>query len=229
MLKLKEALDARAPGDVVEVTASDPGFGRDVAAWCRSTGHELLATQPLPCGILARVRKAAAAPAAPASAAPARPRKKTIVVFSGDLDRVMAALVLANGALAMGDEVTLFFTFWGLSAIRRESAVATPGKGALDRMFGWMLPRGLRRLTLSKMHMAGMGTAMMKHVMRQKRVASPQEMLAGARQLGLRLVACSMSMEVMGLRREELLEDVEIGGAATFLAEADQSNVTLFV
>jgi len=137
--------------------------------------------------------------------------------------------VLANGALAMGDEVTLFFTFWGLSAIRKERAVATTGKGLLDRMFGWMLPRGLNRLTLSKMHMAGMGTAMMKHVMAQKHVDSPQQLLAKARKQGLKLVACSMSMDVMGLRQEELLDGVEIGGAATFLAEADQSNVTLFV
>jgi peroxiredoxin family protein len=141
----------------------------------------------------------------------------------------MASLVLANGALAMGDEVTLFFTFWGLSAIRKEQAVATAGKTLLDRMFGWMLPRGLGRLTLSKMHMAGMGTAMMKHVMATKRVASPQELLASARQQGLKLVACSMSMDVMGLRQEELLDGVELGGAAAFLAEADQSNVTLFV
>jgi peroxiredoxin family protein len=160
--------------------------------------------------------------------APAR-RKKTFVVFSGDFDRVMAALVMANGALAMGDEVTLFFTFWGLSAIRRENAVPPTDKALLDRMFGWMLPRGLGRLTLSKMNLGGMGTAMMKHVMARKKVSSPQELLASARTQGIKLVACSMSMDVMGLRIEELLDGVEVGGVATFLAEADQSNVTLFV
>ena len=230
MMRLKEAIASAAVGDGVEISASDPGFARDLAAWCRSTGHELVETHPIPSGTCARVRKAApGVVAAPASAAPAGRRKKTFVVFSGDLDRVMAAFVLANGALAMGDEVTIFFTFWGLSAIRKEQAVATSGKGLLDRMFGWMLPRGLGRLTLSKMHMAGMGTAMMKHVMAQKQVASPQELLASARKQGLKLVACSMSMDVMGLRPEELLDGVEIGGAATFLAEADESNVTLFV
>ena len=230
MMRLKEAIAAVAVGDLIEIRASDPGFARDLAAWCHSTGHELVESQPIPSGICARVRKMALTAGGAANpAASARRRKKTFVVFSGDLDRVMAAFVLANGALAMGDEVTLFFTFWGLSAIRKEQAVATSGKGLLDRMFGWMLPRGLSRLTLSKMHMAGMGTAMMKHVMAQKQVASPQELLASARKQGLKLVACSMSMDVMGLRREELLDGVEIGGAATFLAEADESNVTLFV
>ena len=230
MMRLKETIAVAAVGDGVEISASDPGFARDLAAWCRATGHELVETHPIPSGTCARVRKAApVVAAAPASAAPSGHHKKTFVVFSGDLDRVMAAFVLANGALAMGDEVTLFFTFWGLSAIRKEQAVATSGKGLLDRMFGWMLPRGLGRLTLSKMHMAGMGTAMMKHVMAKKQVASPQELLASARKQGLKLVACSMSMDVMGLRPEELLDGVEIGGAATFLAEADESNVTLFV
>ena len=228
--RLTETMAAAAVGDLVEISASDPGFPRDMEAWCRAKGHELLQIGPVPGGVLARIRKNAMVPAAtPGAPAPAGRRKKTFVVFSGDLDRVMAAFVLANGALSMGDEVTLFFTFWGLSAIRKEQAVATAGKGLLDRMFGWMLPRGLSRLSLSKMHMAGMGTAMMKHVMAQKHVDTPQQLLASARKQGLKLVACSMSMDVMGLRQEELLDGVEIGGAAAFLTEADQSNVTLFV
>jgi len=229
--RLTEAISAAAVGDLVEISASDPGFPRDMEAWCRAKGHELLQTRPVPGGVMARIRKNAIAPVAIPSgtSVPAGRRKKTFVVFSGDLDRVMAAFVLANGALAMGDEVTLFFTFWGLSAIRKEQSVATTGKGLLDRMFGWMLPRGLSRLKLSKMHMAGMGTAMMKHVMAQKHVDTPQQLLTNARKQGLKLVACSMSMDVMGLRQEELLDGVEIGGAAAFLAEADQSNVTLFV
>ena len=229
--RLTETIAAAAVGDRIVISASDPGFPRDMEAWCRAKGHELLQIRAVAGGVQARIRKNAPAPMTASSGAPAPAgrRKKTFVVFSGDLDRVMAAFVLANGALAMGDEVTLFFTFWGLSAIRKEQAVATPGKGLLDRMFGWMLPRGLSRLTLSKMHMAGMGTAMMKHVMAQKHVDTPQQLLSNARRQGLKLVACSMSMDVMGLRQEELLDGVEVGGAATFLAEADQSNVTLFV
>lgn len=230
IVRLNEALAAAAAGDRIEIRASDPGFGRDIEAWCRSRGHELLETRSIPGGVSATVRKQGSetATAPSASVAPAR-RKKTFVVFSGDFDRVMAALVMANGALAMGDEVTLFFTFWGLSAIRRENAVPPTDKALLDRMFGWMLPRGLGRLTLSKMNLGGMGTAMMKHVMARKKVSSPQELLASARTQGIKLVACSMSMDVMGLRIEELLDGVEVGGVATFLAEADQSNVTLFV
>ena len=228
MMRLREAVQAAAVGDCIEIHASDPGFARDLGAWSRATGHELVESHPIPNGVSARIRKAAPAAAPAAIVAPAR-RKKTFVVFSGDFDRVMGALVLASGALAMGDEVTLFFTFWGLSAIRKEAAVATPGKGLLDRLFGWMLPRGLSRLKLSRLNMGGMGTAMMKHVMAQKRVASPQELLADARRHGLKLVACSMSMDVMGLRREELLDGVEIGGAVDFLSEANESNMTLLV
>ena len=229
--RLTEAMATVAVGDLIEIRASDPGFPRDMEAWCRSKGHELLQITSIPGGVVARIRKQAPQSVAASSGTSVSGgrRKKTFVVFSGDLDRVMAAFVLANGALSMGDEVTLFFTFWGLSAIRKEQAVATTGKGILDRMFGWMLPRGLKRLTLSKMHMGGMGTAMMKHVMAQKHVETPQQLLANARKQGLKLVACSMSMDVMGLRQEELLDGVEIGGAAAFLAEADQSNVTLFV
>jgi tRNA 2-thiouridine synthesizing protein A len=177
-----------------------------------------------------RIRKNAARPDDASAAVPAARRRKTLVVFSGDLDRVLAALVIANGALAMGDQVTLFFTFWGLCALRREKLDGpAPSKGPLDRMFGWMLPRGLNRLTLSRLNMAGMGTAMMKRVMASKQVDPPQALLAKARAQGVRLVACSMSMDVMGLKPEELIDGVEIGGVASFLAEADRSSATLFV
>jgi NADPH-dependent 2,4-dienoyl-CoA reductase/sulfur reductase-like enzyme/peroxiredoxin family protein/rhodanese-related sulfurtransferase/TusA-related sulfurtransferase len=227
--RLQEAMAAAAVGDLVEVRASDPGFPADLDAWCRTQGHERLETRPIPGGVCVRIRKTAAVAPAAAAVVPAGRRRKTFVVFSGDLDRVTAALVLANGALAMGDDATLFFTFWGLSALRREQPVAAKGKTLLDRMFGAMLPRGLGRLKLSKLNMAGMGTAMMRHVMRTKKVASASELLATARGKGVRLVACTMSMDVMGLKPEELIDGVEYGGAAAFLAEADRSNVTLFI
>lgn len=229
--RLAEELAALSPGDELEVQASDPGFAMDAQAWCRSAGHLYLdgGRGDGPGTVRCRIRKQPPAPAGQTQAAVAGRRRKTMVVFSGDLDKVMAALVIANGALAMGDAVTLFFTFWGLSALRKDRAVATRGKGLLDRMFGWMLPRGLDKLTLSKMHMGGAGTAMMRHVMRSKNVDTPAQLLAQARKAGIRLVACSMSMDVMGLKPEELLDGVEVGGVATFLAEADQSNATLFV
>jgi NADPH-dependent 2,4-dienoyl-CoA reductase/sulfur reductase-like enzyme/peroxiredoxin family protein/rhodanese-related sulfurtransferase/TusA-related sulfurtransferase len=230
--KVAEAVTAAAVGEELDLRASDPGFLKDIQAWCQANGHLFVGGQAVSGGVQCRIRKATpAAPASPTShgAAVGGKLKKTLVVFSGDLDKVLAAFVIANGALAMGNDVTLFFTFWGLSALRREQAPAVAGKSLLDRMFGWMLPRGLGKLKLSQMHMAGMGTAMMKHVMAIKHVDTPQQLLAAAQQQGIRLVACSMSMDVMGLKPEELIDGVEIGGVASFLAEADQSNATLFV
>jgi NADPH-dependent 2,4-dienoyl-CoA reductase/sulfur reductase-like enzyme/peroxiredoxin family protein/rhodanese-related sulfurtransferase/TusA-related sulfurtransferase len=227
IVRLQETMEGLAPGDEVCVTASDTGFLKDAESWCRARGHVMLEGKFVKDGMLARIRKGV--PAVPAGPAPAVAKRKTIVVFSGDLDKVLAALIIANGALAMGDAVTLFFTFWGLSALRREPAVRVPGKPLLDRMFGWMLPSGLGRLKLSQMHMAGMGTAMMKYVMKSKKVDSAQQLLAQAQAAGIHLVACSMSLDVMGLKPEELIDGVEIGGVAAFLEESSRSNATLFI
>ncbi len=232
--KVVDALRPLAVGGELEALATDPGFLKDMEAWCRANGHALLEGKPAAGGgVVCRIRKGSAAGSTAPSACPSSQgvnrMKKTLVVFSGDLDKVMAALIIANGALAMGNDVTLFFTFWGLSALRSNSSSPVAGKSLLDRMFGWMLPRGAGRLKLSKMHMAGMGTAMMRYVMRSKRVDSVQALLEQARAKGARLVACSMSLDVMGLKPEELIAGVEIGGVASFLAEADQSNATLFV
>jgi peroxiredoxin family protein len=154
--------------------------------------------------------------------------KKTIVVFSGDLDKAMAAMIIASGAAAMGNEVTLFFTFWGLNLLRRPEPVSVK-KTLLEAMFGWMMPRGAARATLSKMHMGGMGTAMMKHVMKTKNVITPADLLLNAQAMGVKFIACSMSMDVMGIKPEELIDGVEIGGVAAYLGSADEANVNLFI
>ncbi len=154
--------------------------------------------------------------------------QKTIVVFSGDLDKAMAAMIIASGAAAMGNEVTLFFTFWGLNLLRKPEAVRVK-KNFLEAMFGWMMPRGARRATLSKMHMGGMGTAMMKYVMKTKNVSTPEELMRNAQEMGVKFIACSMSMDVMGIKAEELIDGVEIGGVATYLGSADEANVNLFI
>lgn len=154
--------------------------------------------------------------------------KKTIVVFSGDLDKAMAAMIIASGAAAMGNEVTLFFTFWGLNLLRKPEKVNVK-KNLLEAMFGWMMPRGARRATLSKMHMGGMGTAMMKYVMKTKNVATPEALLRDAQAMGVKFIACSMSMDVMGIKPEELIDGVEIAGVATYLGSADEANVNLFI
>lgn len=154
--------------------------------------------------------------------------RKTIVVFSGDLDKAMAAMIIASGAAAMGNEVTLFFTFWGLNLLRKSKG-ARVKKNLLEAMFGWMMPRGADRAVLSQMHMGGMGTAMMKHVMKTKNVAGLQQLMQDARDMGVTFIACSMSMDVMGIKEEELIDGVEIGGVASYLGSADEANVNLFI
>jgi peroxiredoxin family protein len=169
------------------------------------------------------------APSEPAPLADASASEQlTIIFFSGDLDKAMAAFIIANGALSMDMKVTMFFPFWGLNVLR--NAAARPvRKDFLSRMFGWMMPRGASKLKLSKMNMGGLGTAMMKYVMRRKNVYPLSQLLETARQNGVRLIACSMSMEVMGLVKEELIEGVEVSGVGTFLGEATQSRTTLFI
>lgn len=152
----------------------------------------------------------------------------SIILFSGDLDKALAAFVIANGALAMDMKVTMFFAFWGLNVLRKENG-ASGKKDVLARMFGWMMPKGPAKMRLSKMNFGGMGTAMMKHVMKKKNVYGLPQLVATARTHGARLVACTMSMDVLGLAQAELLEGVEAGGVATFLAEATRSKTTLFI
>jgi peroxiredoxin family protein/rhodanese-related sulfurtransferase/TusA-related sulfurtransferase len=225
--RMKEEMDRLAAGDLLQVRATDPGFEADAVAWCRRQGHEMVEIGHQGPVVLVKIRKGVAVVEG-AEAQAVKKDKKTFVVFSGDLDKVMAAFVIANGAQAMGNEVTMFFTFWGLNALRKAAPQAA-GKGMLDWMFGWMMPKGASRLTLSNMNMMGMGTAMMKHVMKSKRVESLPELMAAAQAGGAKMVACSMSMDVMGIRREELIDGIEVGGVASFLGEADQSNVTMFI
>ncbi len=154
--------------------------------------------------------------------------KKTIIVFSGDLDKAMAAMIIARGAAAMGNEVTLFFTFWGLNLLRKPEPVSVK-KNLLEAMFGWMMPRGPQKAKLSQLNMGGLGTAMMQYVMKTKNVPTLAEMIAEAQQFGVTFIACTMSMDVMGIHREELIDGIELGGVATYLGAADDANVNLFI
>ncbi|MEW5819554.1 MAG: DsrE/DsrF/DrsH-like family protein, partial [Cyanobacteriota bacterium] len=153
---------------------------------------------------------------------------KTIIVFSNDLDKALAAFIIANGAASMGDKVTLFFTFWGLNILRKTYHVPVK-KSILDKMFGFMMPRGANKLTLSKMNMGGMGTNMMKYVMKNKNVMSLTELIDQAKINGVRLAACTMSMDVMGIAKEELIEGVDYTGVAGYLDSANDSVVNLFI
>jgi peroxiredoxin family protein len=155
--------------------------------------------------------------------------KKTIIVFSGDFDRIFAAFIIANGAAAMGDDVTMFFTFWGLNALRKPKKQPTSGKSVLQKAFATMMPRGADRLTLSKMNFAGAGPVMFKKAMKEQNVMSLNELMDTAREQGIRFVVCTMSMDVMGLKEEELIDGLEFGGVASYLGDADEANVNLFV
>lgn len=154
--------------------------------------------------------------------------KKTIIVFSGELDKAMASLIIANGAAAMGSEVTMFYTFWGLNVLRKAQKIKVR-KDFMESMFGWMMPRGAEKLGLSKMNFGGMGAVMMKSIMKKKNVNTLPELIESAQMMGVKMIACTMSMDVMGLKEEELIDGIEYAGVATYLGESDEANVNLFI
>ncbi|MFH0753858.1 MAG: FAD-dependent oxidoreductase [Candidatus Omnitrophota bacterium] len=226
IIRIKEAMDQMLVGDSLEIAATDPGFPGDVKAWCQATGHQLVELRSEKSSVVAVIRKqekvaVAQSPAGGVSS-------KTIVVFSSDFDKVVAAFVIATGAAAMGAGVTLFFTFWGLNALRK-SAMVPVKKNLIEHMFGWMMPRGVDQLTLSRMNMGGAGTWLIKQIMKHKNVSSLPEFIQMAQHSGVRLVACTMSMDLMGIKKEELIDGVEFGGVAMYLERADQGNVNLFI
>lgn len=155
--------------------------------------------------------------------------KKTLIVFSGDFDRVFAAFLIANGAAAMGDEVTMFFTFWGLNVLRKPEKQASTGKSSLQKAFAAMMPRGPDKLALSHMNFAGVGPKLFKKVMRDENVTSLNDLIESAKEQGIKMVACTMSMDVMGLHKEELIDGLEYAGVASYLGDADEANVNLFI
>jgi NADPH-dependent 2,4-dienoyl-CoA reductase/sulfur reductase-like enzyme/peroxiredoxin family protein/TusA-related sulfurtransferase/rhodanese-related sulfurtransferase len=227
ILKLKEALDSLSLGQIVSVKTTDPGFTRDVEGFCQSTGNTLLDVKATAGTYEARIQKGTAATISLMTHA-VPTKEKTLVVFSGDFDKAMAAFIIANGAVAMGSRVTMFFTFWGLNLLRKPIAPPTQ-KNLVEKMFGWMMPCGAEKAGLSKMNMAGIGKAMIQMIMRQKKVASITDLIASAQKAGVRLVACAMSMDLMGIKPEELIPGVEQGGVATYLAAAEKSNTNLFI
>jgi peroxiredoxin family protein len=156
--------------------------------------------------------------------------KLSLIVFSGDLDKALAAFVIATGAVAMGMEANMFFTFWG-TPLLRDKRKHVSGKDAMGKMFGTMLPTGTTQAKLSKMNLGGMGTVMMKTLMKKKNVSSLQELLALAEELEVNILICEMSMDLMGFKREEMIDYkyLTYGGVASFLAEAADSKIQLFI
>lgn len=228
ILKLKKGMESLQPGQCLEISATDAGFPRDAEAWCRTTGHRFLSKTEENGVYRVRIIKKEGTTPQP-SASPASGRKgKTFILFSDDLDKTLATFVLANGAAATGEKVTIFFTFWGLNAIKKERKPAVQ-KDFFGKMFGWMLPSDSRKLKLSKMNMLGIGAKMMRHLMKLKGVDSLESLRQQAIDNGVEFIACQMSMDVMGVKREELLDGVSIGGVATYMNRADEANVNLFI
>lgn len=226
LMQTKQAMDDLNEGDVLEVQASDPGFYEDVQAFARRTGGEILALEKSKGLVKASLRKRA--PQAPQLVSEPSSKNKTLVVFSGDLDKAIASFIIANGAAALGGKVTMFFTFWGINILRKETAQKV-NKNFLERMFSSMMPRGSKKLGLSKMNMAGMGPAMIKKVIKNKHVDSLEELMAQAQANGVELVACQMSMDLLGLKHEELMDGVKLGGVGYYLGNAEEAGVNLFI
>ncbi|WP_123054007.1 DsrE/DsrF/DrsH-like family protein [Clostridium sp. JN-1] len=224
-------------GEVLKVTASDQGFYEDIKSWCERTDNELLGREKDKGSITAFIRKGKkkqivlnnnTSNTSINAGTIAQKDNKTLVVFSGDFDKAMASFVIANGAASMGKKVTMFFTFWGLNILRKHEKVKV-SKGFMDKMFGFMMPRGTKKLKLSKMNMLGMGTKMMKKAMKNKNVSSLEDLIKAAIDSGIQIVACQMTMDVMGLKKEELIDGVKVGGVGYYLGEAEDSNVNLFI
>lgn len=230
LMQVKMCTEDMKAGEILKVTASDPGFYADIQAWCDRTGNELINLQKEDSNITAYIKKRDKDEVAVAQQFIGNAGKdnKTLVVFSGDLDKAIASFIIANGAASMGKKVTMFFTFWGLNILRKHERVSTQ-KGFMDKMFGVMMPRGSKRLGLSKMNMLGIGGKMIRKVMKDKNVNSLEELIQSAINQGIEIVACQMSMDVMGLRKEELIDGVKIGGVGYYLGEAEDSNVNLFI
>ena len=227
VVRLKQEMDNLNAGESLELLAPQ-SFDVDLMNWIKSSGNELVSQEMKTDYLSAIIRRRI--PGAESHALPAAPAEQTgaIVLFSNDLDKAMAALIIACGMAASGMKVGIFFTFWGLSVLRRNPAPPVR-KNALSKMFGWMLPKGASRLKLSKMNMGGLGTGMMKHVMAQQNVATLPDLLKQAKALGVKFIACEMAMNVMGISREELVEVDEVAGVASFVELAKQNGRTLFI
>ena len=225
IMKLSENMSELNNGEILEITSTDKGFYSDVEAWCESTGNTLLSLNNIDKKIVATIQKGQEK--TPLTLNSESKNGQTIVVFSSDLDKALASFIIANGAKASGKDVTMFFTFWGLNILRKENINVK--KSFIDTMFGLMMPKGADKLTLSKMNMGGLGSIMMKWVMKNKNISTLSELIQQAQANGIKFIACNMSMDVMGIKQEELIDGIEIGGVAKYIAESNNANSNLFI
>ncbi len=212
-------------GDGVKIIATDPGFATDVQAWAKTNGHDLVSLNLDGNKYVAEIVKGKKAESDHCAVGQ---ENATIVLFSGELDKALAAMIIAQGAAAQGKHVSIFFTFWGLNALRKDANVPT-NKNFIERMFGFMMPRGADKLPLSSMNMMGMGQKMIKGIMKHKNVDQLPVMIKNAQALGIKFIACNMSMDLMGIKQEELIDGVELGGVGTYIANNENVGTTLFI
>lgn len=227
ILKLKKSMDTMNAGEQIEVKATDPGFPRDAEAWCQSTGNRFLSKTNNDGYYSVVIEKGGVQPA-PAFVGGGMSKNKTLIMFSDDLDRALATFVLANGAAATGHKVSIFFTFWGLNVIKKVNKPAIK-KDFFGKMFSLMLPSDSRKLKLSKLSMCGIGDKMMRNIMRKKNINQLEELRQQAMDSGVEFIACQMSMDMMGVYKEELIDGVTIGGVATYMNRAEDACVNLFI
>ncbi|MDL2214690.1 DsrE/DsrF/DrsH-like family protein, partial [Dysgonomonas sp. OttesenSCG-928-M03] len=227
IMQLKKNYDRISEGDRLEIKVTDQAFGEDLNGWTRMMGAKLVSIDNSGGVITAVVEKA---PKETANNPTAKDitDNKTLIVFSDDLDRALASFVIANGAAASGKKVSMFFTFWGLNVIKKQSKPKV-SKDFMGKMFGMMLPASSKKLGLSQMNMGGMGSKMMRYIMKEKRIDSLESLMQQAIDNGIEMIACSMSMDVMGIKKEELIDHATIGGVAAYLDRADNANVNLFI
>jgi len=225
IIKLKKAIDEIAEGERIEMISTDAGFSRDAEAWCRSTGNTLISNTSDKGQFTVVVEKKAPDCRVVTSC---EGNNKTLIMFSDDLDKALATFVLANGAAATGKKVSIFFTFWGLNVIKKVHKPHVE-KDIFGKMFSMMLPSDSLKLKLSKMNMFGIGAKMMRYIMKVKGIESLENLRLQAIEQGVEFIGCQMSMDVMGVKREELLDNVVIGGVATYMERAENSNVNLFI
>jgi NADPH-dependent 2,4-dienoyl-CoA reductase/sulfur reductase-like enzyme/peroxiredoxin family protein/rhodanese-related sulfurtransferase len=231
IMKLKKSIEGINIGERLEVISTDPAFRRDSQAWCNMTGHKMI-SQSADSGkyisVIEKVEKKKVANEISEVSVENNNKGKTFIMFSDDLDKALATFVLANGAAATGEKVTIFFTFWGLNAIKKTNKPKVQ-KDIFGKMFSMMLPSDTMALKLSKMHMMGIGSKIMRFIMKKKGIDSLESLRQQAIDSGVEFIACQMSMDVMGVKEEELLDNVTIGGVATYMERADKSNINLFI
>ncbi|MFR6471760.1 MAG: CoA-disulfide reductase [Turicibacter sanguinis] len=224
-----EEMNHMTDGEILEVKASDPGFTKDISSWCEKTGNTLLNSEfnKNEKNFVAYLQKGTQV-SQTANTNTLDKNGATLVVFSGDLDKAIASFIIATGAASMGKEVTMFFTFWGLNILKSKNKPKV-SKDTMEKMFDFMLPGNTDKLRLSQMNMMGMGPAMIKKIMKKHNVDDLEILIENDINMGVKVVACSMSMELMGIKQEEFIKGVEIGGVASYLGAAEDSGLNLFI